>query len=156
MISTGWLTILIGIILLSLAGLLYLAFDHFKGRKTSEEIHTINENTVLNSKPTVVSNEQVSNLSREEAKNLERAGRYEDAAMKYEELKMWDKAGDCRRMLKTNYVVSANVNISKAGTISIECPHCGASQPIATKSNEVTCKFCGKNYVIPKKVLDLL
>jgi len=92
----------------------------------------------------------------EEAENLERAGKYEAAAEKYDELKMWDKAGDCRRMLKTNYVVSANVNIGKAGTISMDCPHCGASQPIATKSNEVTCKFCGKNYVVPKKVLDLL
>ncbi len=101
----------------------------------------------------LVSNEQI---SKEEAENLERAGRYEDAAMKYEELEMWDKAGDCRRMAKTNYVVSANVNIGKVGTISMECPHCSASQPIATKSNEVTCKFCGKNYVIPKKVLDLL
>ena len=87
---------------------------------------------------------------------LERAGRYEDAAKKYEELEMWDKAGDCRRMAKTNYVVSANLNIGKVGTISMDCPHCGASQPIASKSNEVTCKFCGKNYVIPKKVLDLL
>ena len=92
----------------------------------------------------------------EEAKNLETAGRYKDAAKKYEELKMWDKAGDCRRMLKTNYVVSANLNVGKVGTISMDCPHCGASQPIATKSNEVTCKFCGNNYVIPKKVLDLL
>jgi tetratricopeptide (TPR) repeat protein len=92
----------------------------------------------------------------EEAKNLETAGRYEDAAKKYDELKMWDKAGDCRRMLKTNYVVSANLDIAKVGTISMNCPHCGASQPIATKTNEVTCKFCGKNYVIPKKVLDLL
>jgi ribosomal protein S27AE len=92
----------------------------------------------------------------EEVKKLEIAGRYEDAALKYEELEMWDKAGDCRRMAKTNYVVSANLNIGKVGTISMDCPHCGASQPIATKSNEVTCKFCGKNYVIPKKVLDLL
>jgi hypothetical protein len=58
----------------------------------------------------------------EEAGNLERAGRYEDAALIYDGLQMWDKAGECRRMLKTNYVVSANVNISKSGTISIECP----------------------------------
>jgi uncharacterized Zn-finger protein len=104
----------------------------------------------------LVPSEQTSKLSIEEADKLERAGRYEDAAEKYEELEMWDKAGDCRRMAKTNYVVSANVNIGKVGTISMECPYCGASQPIATKSNEVTCKFCGKNYVIPKKVLDLL
>ena len=101
----------------------------------------------------LVSNEQAFT---DEVEKLEKAGRYEDAALKYEELEMWDKAGNCRRMAKTNYVVSANVNIGKVGTISIDCPHCGASQPVTTKSNEVTCKFCGKSYVIPKKVLELL
>jgi ribosomal protein S27E len=75
---------------------------------------------------------------------------------KYEELEMWDKAGECRKKARTKYVVSANVNIGKIGTISMECPHCGASQPIASKSNEVTCKYCGKDCVIPKNALDLL
>jgi ribosomal protein S27E len=69
---------------------------------------------------------------------------------------MWDKAGECRRMGKTSYIVSANVSIGKVGSISMECPHCSASQTIASKSNEVTCKYCGKNYIVPKKVLDLL
>lgn len=104
----------------------------------------------------LISEEEASKLEIEEIDKLERAGRYEDAAQKYEELEMWDKAGECRRKAKTNYVVSANVNIGKIGTISMECSHCGASQPIASKSNEVTCKYCGKNYVIPKNVLDLL
>jgi uncharacterized Zn-finger protein len=103
-----------------------------------------------------ISEEEGSEVEIEEIEKLERAGRYEDAAQKYEELEMWDKAGDCRRKAKTNYVVSANVSIGKIGTISMECPHCGASQPIVSKSNEVTCKYCGKNYVIPKNVLDLL
>jgi len=101
----------------------------------------------------LVSNEEVMT---DEAEILERAGRYEDVAEKYEELAMWDKAGDCRRMAKTNYVVSANINIGKVGSIAMDCPHCGASQLVATKSNEVTCEFCRKKYVIPKKVLDLL
>ena len=87
---------------------------------------------------------------------LKRTGRYEDAALRYEELEMWDEAGECRRMAKTSYVISANVNIGKVSTIGMECPHCGASQPLSSKNNEVTCKYCGKNYVIPKKVLDLL
>ena len=91
-----------------------------------------------------------------EIEKLQMAGRYEDAALRYEELEMWDKAGECRRMAKTSYVISANVNIGKISTISMECPHCGASQPLSQKSNEVTCKYCGKNYIIPKKVLDLL
>jgi uncharacterized Zn-finger protein len=91
-----------------------------------------------------------------EIEKLKRAGRYEEAALKFEELEMWDEAGECRRLAKTNYVISANLNIGKISTISMECPHCGASQPVSSKNNEVTCKYCGKNYIIPKKVLDLL
>jgi hypothetical protein len=84
------------------------------------------------------------------------AGRYEEAARVFDELGNLARAGECRRMAKTTYVVSANVNIAKVGSISMECPHCSASQPIASKSNEVTCSYCKKNYVIPKKVLELL
>ena len=101
----------------------------------------------------LLSNEPV---IQDEIEKLVRAGRYEDAALKYEEMEMWDKAGECRRNAKTNYVVTANVSIGKVGSISMDCPHCGASQPIASKSNEVKCQYCGKNYIIPKKVLDLL
>jgi len=92
----------------------------------------------------------------EEAKNLEKAGKYEEAAEKYGELKMDDKAEDCRRMAKTNYLVAAKVNIGKAGTINVDCPYCSAFQTIATKSNEIKCKFCGKTFLVPKKALDLL
>jgi hypothetical protein len=63
---------------------------------------------------------------------------------------MWEKAGETRRKGRTSYVVSANVNIGKIGSISRECPHCGASQPIKSKSNDATCACCKKNYVIPK------
>ena len=30
------------------------------------------------------------------------------------------------------------------------------AQPITSKLNEVTCSYCKKNYVIPKKILELL
>jgi DNA-directed RNA polymerase subunit RPC12/RpoP len=106
--------------------------------------------------PVLIPWEESSKSEMEEIENLEKAGRFEDAAQRYEELEMWDKAGECRRKARTNYVVSANLNIGKIGTISMECPHCGASQPLTSKSNEVTCKYCGKNYMIPKNVLDLL
>ena len=80
-----------------------------------------------------------------EIEKLKRARRYEEAAMRYEELEMWDKAGEVRRL-----------NIGKVSTISMECPHCSASQPLSSKNKEVTCKYCGKKYAIPKKVLKLL
>jgi Zn finger protein HypA/HybF involved in hydrogenase expression len=108
----------------------------------------------------LASDEVVTELDRtktlKDIENFERAGRYEDAALLCEKLEMWDKAGEIRRKAKTSYVISANVNIAKIGSISMECPHCGASQPITSKSNEVTCSYCKKNYVIPKKVLELL
>ena len=80
-----------------------------------------------------------------EIKELKKTGKYEEAALKYEELEMWDKAKEIREL-----------NMGKIGTINMECPHCGASQAITSKSNEVKCQRCGKNYFIPKKVLDLL
>jgi uncharacterized Zn-finger protein len=87
---------------------------------------------------------------------LERAERFEDAALLYEELEMWDKAGETRRKARTNYVISANLKIAGLSSISVNCPNCGASQPVESKSNEVTCSYCKKKYIIPKKILELL
>ncbi len=80
----------------------------------------------------------------EEIEQLEKAGEYEDAALKYEELDMNDEAEECRK------------NIGKVEIVSMKCPHCGASQPLTSKSNKITCKRCGKDFGIPKNVLDLL
>ena len=80
-----------------------------------------------------------------EIEKLKKAGKYEEAALKYEELEMWDKATEIREL-----------NMGKISAINMECPHCGASQPLSSKNNEVTCKHCKKNYTIPKKVLELL
>lgn len=80
----------------------------------------------------------------EEIEQLEKDGLYEDAALKYEELEMNDKAEDARK------------NIGKVEMINMKCPHCGGSQPLSSKSSKVTCKHCGKSYGIPKNVLELL
>jgi transposase-like protein len=80
-----------------------------------------------------------------EIEELKRAGKYEDAALKYEEIEMWDKAEEIRKS-----------NVGKVSAVTMECPHCGASQVFSSKSNNVKCKNCGKNYSIPKKVIDLL
>ena len=76
---------------------------------------------------------------------MKKAGRYEAAALRYEEVEMGDKAKEIR-----------NINMGKVSTIDMQCPHCGACQPLSSKNNEVKCKRCGKKYVIPKKVLELL
>jgi DNA-directed RNA polymerase subunit RPC12/RpoP len=80
-----------------------------------------------------------------EIEKLKKAGKYEEAALKYEEIELWDKAQECRKL-----------NMGKVSKISMKCPHCGESQPLSSKTNSVTCKHCGKNYSIPKKVLELL
>ena len=75
---------------------------------------------------------------------LKKAGKFEEAALKYEELEMYDKAEECR-----------NLNMGKVSAVSMKCPHCGATQLFSSKNDAVKCKRCGKNYGIPKKVLDL-
>jgi ribosomal protein S27AE len=54
------------------------------------------------------------------------------------------------------YVNPARMKIGTVGSISMKCPHCGASQLLASKSNEVVCSRCHKSYGIPKRVFDLL
>jgi Zn finger protein HypA/HybF involved in hydrogenase expression len=76
---------------------------------------------------------------------LKKAGKYEEAALKYEELDMLDKAKETRKL-----------NMGKVNAITMECPHCGTSQPLSSKNSQVTCKHCKKTYVISKKVLELL
>ena len=90
----------------------------------------------------------------EQVKRLEVSGRYEDAAKIYDEIEMYEKAGDCRRMAKTSYQISTNFSLGKNGVISCSCPRCGSSQALESKSNLVICKHCGTNYIIPKKILD--
>jgi DNA-directed RNA polymerase subunit RPC12/RpoP len=80
-----------------------------------------------------------------EIEKLKKAGKYEAAALKYEEIDMLDKAEECRKL-----------NMGKVSKITMECPHCGETQPLSSKNNSVKCKHCGKNYGVPKKVLELL
>jgi DNA-directed RNA polymerase subunit RPC12/RpoP len=75
-----------------------------------------------------------------EIEKLKKAGKYEEAALKYEEIDMWDKAEECRKL-----------NMGKVRAITMECPHCGETQPLSSKKNSVKCKHCGKNYGVPKK-----
>ena len=93
----------------------------------------------------LISKEDVIQNGLAEIEKLKKAEKYEEAALKFEELEMWDEAREIR-----------NINMGKVSTISMECPRCGASQPLSSKSNEVKCKSCGRKYVIPKKVLELL
>ena len=80
-----------------------------------------------------------------EVEELKKEGKYEEAALKYEEIGMWDEAEECREL-----------NMGKARAVTMECPHCGETQQFSSKKSSVECKHCYKNYGIPKKVLELL
>jgi primosomal protein N' len=92
---------------------------------------------------------------KQNAENLMKAGRYEEAAKYYEQLEMWNEAGECRRLARTTYVVAADVRVGKDG-ISVNCPHCGSSERLESKASEVTCRHCGRTYYLPKKILDMI
>jgi hypothetical protein len=92
---------------------------------------------------------------KQNAENLMKAGRYEEAAKYYEQFEMWNEAGECRRLARTTYVVAADVRVGKDG-ISVNCPHCGSSERLESKASEVVCRHCGRTYYIPKKILDMI
>jgi ribosomal protein S27E len=89
-------------------------------------------------------------------KKYEIAGRYEDAAKLCDELEMWEKAAENRRMVRTSYQISTNFNLGKDGTFSVKCPNYSAAHIVDSKTNLVTCKYCGNNYITPKEVLDMM
>ena len=92
----------------------------------------------------------------QETEHLQKAGRYEEAALKYEKLDQWNKAKDCRRLAKKKHPGSSNLETGKVGTITLVCPHCNAAQPVTSKSNEETCTRCGTTYLVPNEIQQLL
>jgi DNA-directed RNA polymerase subunit RPC12/RpoP/ribosomal protein S27E len=91
-----------------------------------------------------------------EAEQLAKAGRYEDAALSYERLDLWNKAKECRAVAKKKHSSPIDLQVGKVETISLLCPHCGSSQPANSKSAQETCNRCGTIYLIPEKIMDLI
>jgi len=90
------------------------------------------------------------------AQNFEKAGKFEEAAIIYEELKLWEKAGEVRKIAKkgnapiqTHY--SANtIDFSTKAEIKDSVIH---KSPIGA-SNEMPsfsiCPYCGKKLSLPE------
>jgi DNA-directed RNA polymerase subunit RPC12/RpoP len=91
-----------------------------------------------------------------EAERIAKAGRYEDAALRYEKLDLWKEAKDCRMLAKKKRIAPGDLQVGKVGTVNVLCPHCGTSQSVNSKSNEVTCSHCGTTYLVPENVRELL
>jgi ribosomal protein S27AE len=91
-----------------------------------------------------------------EIEQLAKAGRYEDAALRYEKLDLWDKAKECRMLAKKKKSGSLSLETGKVGTINVVCPHCGASKPVTAQADKETCSRCGTTYLIPSRVSELI
>lgn len=61
-----------------------------------------------------------------------------------------------RRTEHMETIISANFSFGSDGAIQIQCPHCHHSDKPKTKSSQITCVACGKQYVIPAKMLSML
>jgi hypothetical protein len=46
--------------------------------------------------------------------------------------------------------------ITEKGLLIGNCPYCSAENPLEKGKTLYTCKYCGKQYVVPNKILDLL
>ena len=89
-----------------------------------------------------------------DAKNLERAGHYDDAAIRYESLGRYEEAGRVRHKAKARYEYKVVIDFaqltSKLGEKGlalqvIECPHCGGKVDMPKDGNVAKCKSCGNN-----------
>jgi hypothetical protein len=102
----------------------------------------------------LISEEDTPKLT-QEAEQMAKAGKYEEAALNFEKLEMWKEARDCRVQAKKKHKSQATPKTGKVGAVSIICPHCGASQAVNLKLAEETCNRCGTTYLIPKEALGL-
>jgi len=90
-----------------------------------------------------------------DAQQLAKAGRYEEAALKFEKLDLWDEAKACRLQAKKSQRGLADLQTGKVSEIHLVCPHCGSSQRVNSKTDQETCSRCGTTYLIPREVLNI-
>ncbi|MCW4018711.1 MAG: hypothetical protein NWF00_08575 [Candidatus Bathyarchaeota archaeon] len=90
-----------------------------------------------------------------EIEKLVKAGRFEEAALKYEKMEMWNEAKGCRKQDRKKHAAHAR-ETGKVEAISVLCPHCSESQSINSKVKEAICNRCGTTYKIPSRALELL
>jgi len=59
---------------------------------------------------------------------------------------------------RVEYKIVANISLDK-GVINIQCPYCSASLTLkkeTIKGNVMKCEYCGKNIIVPQKIIDLI
>jgi hypothetical protein len=91
----------------------------------------------------------------EEAKRLERSGRFEEAAVAYEKAEAWDDAGRVRGKGSTHMVKNVSVDLNqlvsqlRTGGLALtyKCTTCGANLMIGSGGIDApkTCPYCSSN-----------
>jgi hypothetical protein len=54
------------------------------------------------------------------------------------------------------YTIAASFSFASNGALEIKCPNCSASQEVKSKEGKVVCSHCGKAYIVPERILNLL
>jgi len=73
----------------------------------------------------LISSKDVVSNSIVEIEKLEKAGKYEATALRYEKLEMLDKAKECKRMAETSYAISAKIKNGKVSILVWNAPIVG-------------------------------
>lgn len=55
-----------------------------------------------------------------------------------------------------NYQVVTSFDVTKDGAISLKCPSCGSPLQMRDSSRTKKCDYCGADFVVPKRILDML
>ncbi len=99
----------------------------------------------------------------EQANNLFKAARYEDAALLFEQVGMWEEAGRARRKAKETVSKYIHVNandlfsqIKREGlAIPYKCPNCAGVLKVTGDKQFTICPYCGSDIDL-KTLSDLL
>jgi len=54
------------------------------------------------------------------------------------------------------YNISTKFEFGKEGGLLINCPLCNGASPLTSKTNPVRCPYCNQEYIVPKKLLELI
>ncbi len=103
------------------------------------------------------------NLIREEdlaeqtakAEALAKNKRYEEAALLFETLDLWNKAKACRLQARKAGSRPVELLNAKVASVALICPHCGDSQPVTSGDAEPICAKCGTTFLVPEAVAKL-
>lgn len=55
-----------------------------------------------------------------------------------------------------SYSIVTEFSLGEGGAVLVKCPYCGAPAPLESRESRVVCRYCGKTYIIPRRILDLV